>query len=129
MRHAALMPAALLAGLLVFVPAGQAKPAACGAAAIQQTLIGAGRLVQDDVDNGMKVDLVRCGDVTADGAPDAVFTIASGGTAGDIRFGVIDGAGGGVLLYKDAYQVGIARHNDRSFDVLQPHFGRSDPNC
>jgi hypothetical protein len=121
------------AGLAVLVPATEAKPAICGADVIQTTLIGARRITQEDVDNGMKVDLVRCGDVTADGAADAVFTIASGGTAGDIRFGVIESGGvdggGEVVLYKEAYQVGIARHDGRSFDVVQPRFGRNDPNC
>jgi hypothetical protein len=133
MRHAASLLAALVAGLILLAPAAEAKPAVCGADVIQNILIGAGRLAQDDVDNGMKVDRVRCGDVTADGAADAVFTIASGGTAGDIRFGVIEGGGvdggGEVALFKQAYQVGVARHNNRSFDVLQPRFGRNDPNC
>jgi hypothetical protein len=125
MRYAALL-AAILSGL-VFVPASQAKPAVCGAGVIQNILAGAGH------DDGLKVDLVRCGDVTGDGAPDAVFTLASGGTAGDIRFGVIEGGGadggGEVVLYKQGYGVGIARHNNRSFDVVQPHYGRNDPNC
>src|SRR3954468_10661372 len=97
MRHAVSLLAAVLAGLII-APASEAKPAVCGAGVIQNLLKG-----RDDVD-GMKVDLVRCGDVTADGAPDAVFTLGSGGTAGDIRFGVIEGGGvdggGEVVLFK-----------------------------
>jgi hypothetical protein len=73
---------------------------------------------------------VRCGDVTADGTTDAVFTINSGGTAGDIRFGVYrGGATPKLVLFKPAYKVGIARHDRRSFDVLQPHYARHDANC
>jgi hypothetical protein len=125
MRHAALLAAVV--GLAVLAPAADAKPAVCGAVVIQTIHTGAGH------DDGLKVDHVRCGDVTADGAPDAVFTLASGGTAGDVFFGVIVGGGadggGEVVLYRQAYKVGIARHNNRSFDVLQPHYGRDDPNC
>jgi hypothetical protein len=49
--------------------------------------------------------------------------------AGDIRFGVTQGGDGRVLLYKPGYKVGIARHDRRSFDILQPHYGPNDPNC
>ena len=62
---------------------------------IEQTLIGAGRLTPEAVEGGIGVHLSRCGDVTADGGTDAVFTLASGGTAGDTRFGVIQGGADG----------------------------------
>ena len=81
----------------------------CSAGVIQQTLIAAGRLTQEDVDNGIVVDLVRCGDVTNDGSA--------------------DGATGSLVLDRSGYKIGIARHNRRSFDVIQPHYGRNDPNC
>jgi hypothetical protein len=127
-RH--LLPvAACLAGLAATVPAADAKPHLCGKAVIEQKLIAAGKLTSEDVKNGMGVDLTRCGDVTGDGVADALFTIASGGTAGDIRFGVLRGADGAVLLFKPGYKVGIARHDSRSFDILQPHYGPNDPNC
>jgi hypothetical protein len=115
------------AGLLVLVPSAHAAPPAlCTASVIETTLAGAGQEL-----GGEGVDLIRCGDVTGDGATDAVFTVASGGTAGDIHFGVIEGSGDGgeVVLYKDAYKVGIARHSKTSFDVLQPFYGAHDPNC
>jgi hypothetical protein len=38
-------------------------------------------------------------------------------------------AAGKVVLYKPGYKVGIARHDSRSFDILQPHYGPNDPNC
>ena len=72
------------------------------------------------------MSLVRCGDVTGDGASDAVYTLASGGTAGDTRFGVLAGNADGTLgkriFFKSGYKVGIARHSSRSFDVLQPFY-------
>ena len=115
------------AGLLALVPsAHSAPPALCTASVIEATLTGAGKDL-----GGVGVDLIRCGDVTGDGATDAVFTVASGGTAGDTHFGVIEGSGDGgeVVLYKSAYQVGIARHDKRSFDILQPFYRAKDPNC
>jgi hypothetical protein len=127
-RH--LLPvAACLAGVAALAPTADAKPKVCSPAVIEHALIAAGKLTATDVKLGMGVDLVRCGDVTGDGVTDAVFTISSGGTAGDIRFGVIGGSGDKVLLYKQGYKVGIARHDSRSFDTLQPHYGRNDPNC
>jgi hypothetical protein len=112
--------------LLAFAPSAHAAPPICTQSVIEATLTGA----VDDI-GGEGVDLIRCGDVTGDGATDAVFTVASGGTAGDTHFGVIEGSGDGgeVILYKDAYKVGIARHNKTSFDVLQPVYGKHDPNC
>jgi hypothetical protein len=127
-RHL-LLVAALLAGLAVSVPTASAKPQVCIPAAIQQSLVAAGKLSASDIKHHEVVDLVRCGDVTGDGVTDAVFTVASGGTAGDTRFGVIHGSDGALLLYKSAYKVGIARHDSRSFDILQPHYGPNDPNC
>jgi hypothetical protein len=121
--------AACLAGLAATVPAAGAKPHICGRAVIEHSLITAGKLTSTDVENGMGVDLVRCGDVTGDGLTDAVFTVASGGTAGDIRFGVVAGPSAEVVLYKSGYKVGIARHDTRSFDILRPHYGPNDPNC
>jgi hypothetical protein len=33
------------------------------------------------------------------------------------------------VTYRSGYKVGVARHDSRSFDVIQPHYGPSDPNC
>lgn len=129
-RH--LLPlAACLAGAAALAPqAAVAKPQLCFASALDQLLIADGKLDEQAVKAHEAVDLVRCGDVTNDGTTDAVFTINSGGTAGDIRFGVYrGGASPKLVLYKGAYKVGIARHDRRSFDVIQPHYGRNDPNC
>ena len=80
-----------LAGLALLPSAAAAKPRVCQAAAVQQALIDAGKLTAEDVGFGMVVDVVRCGDITADGDADGLFTVASGGTAGDTRFGVFRG--------------------------------------
>ena len=74
-----------LAAFALLAPAASAKPALCTQDAIQQALIDAGKLTQDAIDGGEAVDLIRRGDVTADGDADALFTVASGGTAGDTR--------------------------------------------
>ena len=101
-RALVLLVGVALAVPVVLAPAAVAAPPLCTADVIQQALIAAGKLTQEDVDNGIVVDLIRCGDVTNDGVPDAVFTLASGGTAGDTRFGVLrgnaDGASGSLVL-------------------------------
>jgi hypothetical protein len=120
----------ILTSSLLTLPAAaaQAAPPLCTANVIEQTLLGSGDLTQDELDADAGVNLIRCGDVTGDGATDVLFTLASGGTAGDTRFGVIDGVGE-VALFKHGYKVGVARHSSRSFEVLQPHYGRRDANC
>jgi hypothetical protein len=123
----------LIALLATTLAAAVPPPPVCTPATIQQHLLDAGKLTQQAIEFGEVVDLVRCGDVTADGQTDAVFTVASGGTAGDTRFGVLQGDATGqpqtLVLWRDGYKVGIARHNRRSFDVIQPHYRRDDPNC
>ena len=116
--------AAALAALALLLPAtASAKPAVCQRSAIQAELVDEGRLTTEDIANGQRVSLVRCGDVTDDGNEDALFAVASGGTAGNTRFGVIegldDGAPGALVLYKRGYKVGLARRDERSFEVLQ----------
>src|SRR5215216_4631528 len=102
---------AALAGLTLLAPAG-ASAQDCSAEVVQQTLVSAGKLTQEQIDNGVVVDLVRCGDVTGDGASDAVYTLASGGTAGDTRFGVLagnpDGTLGKRIYFRSGYKIGIA---------------------
>jgi len=129
------MRASLIIALLALAapsPAAEARPPLCAPEVIESNLIGAGHLTQEDIDADAGVNLVRCGDVTGDGATDAIFTVASGGTAGDTHFGVIEGGADGageVVLYKQGYKVGIARHDNTSFDVLQPHYLESEANC
>ena len=123
-----------LAAVALLAPASaSAKPAVCQRATIEDTLVTGGELTAERIAGGQRVNLVRCGDVTDDGNADALFAVASGGTAGNTRFGVIegreDGSAGGLVLYKRGYKVGLARRDRRSFEVLQPHYAAADPNC
>jgi hypothetical protein len=122
-----------MAGLALLPTAAAAKPPVCDPAAVQEALVAAGKLTAEDVANGVVVSLVRCGDITNDGDSDGLFTLASGGTAGDTRFGVwrggADGAPAALVLYKPGYKVGVARRNRRGFEVLQPHYKSGEPNC
>ncbi|NUT57029.1 MAG: hypothetical protein HOQ03_13775 [Thermoleophilia bacterium] len=126
--------AAALAALALVVPAtASAKPAVCQRAALEAELVDGGQLDADHIANGERVNLIRCGDVTDDGNTDALFAVTSGGTAGNTRFGVIEGredaSPGALVLYKRGYKVGLARRDRRSFEVLQPHYAAADPNC
>ena len=126
--------AAALAALALLLPAtASAKPAVCQRATLEAELVDGGQLTAERIANGQRVNLVRCGDVTDDGSPDALFAVASGGTAGNTRFGVImgreDGSPGALVLYRRGYKVGLARRDRRSFEVLQPHYAAADPNC
>jgi hypothetical protein len=124
----------LATALTGLVPASHAAAQeGCSVEAVQNALMTSGKLTQEDIDSGTVVDLVRCGDITGDKITDALFTLASGGTAGDTRFGVLQGNANTILgkrlLFKQGYGIGIARHNSRSFDIVQPHFEGDDANC
>jgi hypothetical protein len=124
---------ASLGGLTVVAPTTHARAQDCSASVVQQALVSTGKLSQEDVDNGVVVSLVRCGDMTGDAVSDALFTLASGGTVGNTRFGVLkgnaDGSLGARILFKQGYGVGIARHSSRSFDVVLPYWVGDDTNC
>ena len=111
-----------VAALLLLPGSAAAKPDVCTKRSIKATLLAAG---EDPMAGIGKVD---CGDVTADGRKDAVFTVLSGGTAGAVRFGVIR-RGIGLVLYEDGYKVGVDRVGRRRFDVQQPIYRKADPNC
>ena len=119
---------------LALLPASAvAKPAVCNPTVIQDALIASGKLTEEDIGFGQKVDLVRCHDVTNDDRIDSVFTVASGGTAGDTRFGVLlgreDGSSGKLQLYRPGYKVGVSVRSRRVFETIQPHYKGHDPNC
>jgi hypothetical protein len=124
--------AAVLAALTL-LPATHASAADCTAETVQNQLLSTDLLTQDEVANDVVVNLVRCGDVTSDGVSDAIYTLTSGGTAGDTKFGVLEGNADGTLgrriLNKSGYKIGIARHNSKSFDVMQPFYRSTDANC
>jgi hypothetical protein len=120
-----------LAALALLPTAAAAQAPVCDRETIQQALIDAGKVSQQDFEEfGRAVALVRCGDITNDGVADALFTVYSGGTAGDTNFGVLRGGEPRtVVLYKQGYKIGIARRNRRSFAVIQPHYRTEDANC
>jgi hypothetical protein len=122
-----------LAALALLPASAAAKPPVCSPTVIEDALIAAGKLTQEGIGFGQRVDLVRCHDVTNDDKIDAVFTVASGGTAGDIHFGVLlgraDGSSGRLALYREGYKVGVAVRSRRAFEVLQPHYRPHEPNC
>jgi hypothetical protein len=134
MRALLILAVAALGGAIFTVPTALAgEPEVCLPATIEQALVDGGKLDSSAVTDDSGVDIVRCGDVTGDGAFDAVFSVASGGTAGDTHFGVLagkpDGSIGSLLTYRQGYKIAIARRTSRSFEVLQPHYGAHDPNC
>jgi len=122
-----------LTALAVLPASAAAKPAVCNPTVIQDALIAAGKLKQKDIGFGAGVDVVRCRDVTNDDMIDAVFTVASGGTAGDTHFGVLlgreDGSNGRLALYRPGYNIGVSVRSRHTFEVIQPHYGAHDPNC
>jgi hypothetical protein len=122
-----------LAALALLPASAAAKPPVCSPTVIQDALIASGKLTEQDIHFGEVVDLVRCHDVTDDDMIDAVFTVASGGTAGDTHFGVLrgraDGSSGALALYRSGYKVGVAIHSRHSFATLQPHYRKFDANC
>ena len=122
-----------LTALALLPASAAAKPAVCNPTVIQDALIAAGKLKQKDIGFGAGVDVVRCRDVTNDDMIDAVFTVASGGTAGDTHFGVLlgreDGSNGRLALYRPGYNIGVSVRSRHTFEVIQPHYGEHDPNC
>jgi hypothetical protein len=134
MRALLLHAVASLAGAVLTAPTALAgEPDVCVKDTIEQSLITAGKLTDDDVSGNAGVDQIRCGDVNGDGNVDALFSVFSGGTAGATRFGVIagtaDGAAGPLLTWRRSYKVGLALKSSRSFEAIEPHYGANDPNC
>ena len=133
MNKPAATAAALAVIAFIFPATAAAKPAVCKRATIEAELVNGDRLTPEGIANGQRVTLVRCGDVTDDGHSDALFAVASGGTAGNTRFGVIeghdDGMPGALVLDRRGYKLGLSRRDRRSFEVLQPHYAADDPNC
>ena len=77
------------------------------------------------------VDRVLCLDFTRDGRTDLAFTIASGGTAGDVGFAVFRATPTGgwqVALARSGYKLGLFRLGG---DIVssQPIYRKNDPNC
>jgi hypothetical protein len=76
------------------------------------------------------VDEVICFDFTRDGHPDLAFTVASGGTAGDIGWIVLVRRASGWRLAhsQGGYKLGLARKGGDLVST-QPIYRTNDPNC
>ena len=123
----------LSAGVTAATPAAPARTApVCRAATILDRLVDGGKLRRREIELGRGVTSVRCRDLTRDGERDALFAIASGGTAGNTNFGILLGRAGGapgrLALYRNGYKVTIAATAGQP-EVLQPIYRREDPNC
>lgn len=71
-----------------------------------------------------------CFDFTGDGAKDIAFTVASGGTAGDIAWGILVASASKwkPAIARGGYKLGVLRRA-RDLIVTQPIYKRNDPNC
>lgn len=132
MNRRALASAVALAALVAAAaPAAQAPPV-CERATIVGGLIQRGRLTAQEVELGREPSVVRCRDLSRDGARDALFAIASGGTAGNTNWGILlgrrDGGPERLALYREGYKIALAVTAGDP-EVLQPVYRRDDPNC
>ena len=123
-----LLTVAVALTAVVFIAPSPAPGATC-------TVAGARQLVASLLGPGTRgADRVMCHDFTGDGRPDLAVTIASGGTAGDVRFAVFrsvpfeGGPGWQVVLDRNGYKLGLFRVGD---DLVssQPIYGKNDANC
>lgn len=122
------LPLALVLLAAPLAATAHAGPRVCDERTIVRAMKDAGK----SLDGG--IGQIRCGDVTSDGARDAVFAVLSGGTAGPTHFGVVQGASetagdGGLILYRYGYKLSIDRVSDHRFDVQQPFYDKNDANC
>ena len=123
---------AALGALALPASSAAATPEVCKPAAITAKLIERGKLQPGDAALGRVVSQVRCKDVTRDGRRDAVFAVASGGTAGNTNWGLIvarqGGTAGRLGAWRNGYKLALAVTGGDA-EILQPVYGASDPNC
>src|SRR4051812_47188094 len=104
----------------------------CTQAAAHAQVLAQGRLkpIARIVRYGGGVDRVLCPDLDGDGVRDMAFSIASGGTAGDMWWVALRRVGGRWQVVKigNGYKLGVAVHGG-DVDVLQPVYRKNDPNC
>ena len=77
-----------------------------------------------------EVDGLLCLDFTRDGRTDLAFTVASGGTAGDVAWVALARAKSGwrVVHSQGGYKLGLYRVGTDLVDS-QPVYRKTDPNC
>ena len=76
------------------------------------------------------IDQVLCFDLTRDGRMDLAFTVASGGTAGDIAWVALvrTASGWRTAHAQGGYKIGLFRVGGDLVDS-QPIYRKNDPNC
>lgn len=120
---------------LTAAPAHAAKPT-CGPALAKRAVSATSLRMKLLGDSPVRVapssvDRVLCHDFTRDGRADLAFTIASGGTAGDIGFAVLRArptGGWRVALARSGYKLGLFRLGNDPVSS-QPIYRKNDPNC
>ena len=72
-----------------------------------------------------------CRDLDGDGIRDMAFSVASGGTAGNMWWIALRRAGRGwrVVHVGNGYKLGLARSGAHDLVETQPVYGKNDPNC
>ena len=78
-----------------------------------------------------ELSTVICFDFTGDGRRDIAFSVFSGGTAGDIAWGILVGTGDVgmiVAITRSGYKLNLKR-TGRNAVVTQPVYKADDPNC
>jgi hypothetical protein len=126
---------AVLAAAAAVTTTGVAGAAGCSralaAAALRQThphTPGLGD--QQILVTPANADRLICLDFTRDGRVDIAITVASGGSAGDIGWIVLQrrGTGWRLALSRSGYKVGLWRVGGDLVDS-NPVYGKRDPNC
>jgi hypothetical protein len=76
------------------------------------------------------IDRVLCYDFTRDGRTDLALSVASGGTAGDVGWLVLQRTAGGwrLAIGQSGYKLGLFRVGD-DVVISQPIYRKYDPNC
>ncbi|HEX3456102.1 MAG TPA: hypothetical protein VHS03_15880 [Gaiellaceae bacterium] len=133
MRAAVLLVvvAAALGGFTSGVASGTSCTRATASAAIRATKPHAPSLAGGSVVvTPNEVDGLICVDFTRDGRTDLAFTVASGGTAGDLAWVALARTASGwrVVHAQGGYKLGLYRVGTDLVDS-QPVYEKKDPNC
>jgi len=123
----------ILAGLALLAPAtASAAPRACTKSVIEQKILHQDLLTQGQLDDA-GIDVVICGDLNGDGRAEGLFTVGSGGTAGDTHAGVLKGGPnngvGAVAVWTERVHIAVRRRNSTTFEMSFPDYAPDDPQC
>jgi hypothetical protein len=119
--------------LTLLAPAtANAAPRACTKSVIAEKIRHQDLLTQAQLDEG-GIDAVICADLTGDGRAEGLFTVLSGGSQGDLAYGVLKGGpnngAGGIVMWLDRPGIAIARRSSTSYEIAFPRFASGDADC